>query len=266
MAARKPKRLSQERSYFVAKDNKLIASKYFLSVSQQKLLLLLISRIRPHDRFNYDDTLLNVNSIEVSEIVKVCGYDSRSGYYYGKIKEDLKAIADASAWMTLPNGTQRLFRWLDTVDVHENNGNIRYSFHSSVAPFLFELRERYTQYSLFYLLTFRSKFSIRLYEYFCMVRFKGSVTLSLEEFKEIAACQGNYDTFINLRNKVIDQALKEINGNSDLDIRVEYIKTGRSISHIKFNIGTKNGLEHLEALQLNESYLNRHLPEEKGTY
>ena len=75
------KRLSQERSYFVVKDNELITkSRYSLTLQQQKILLYFISRIKP------DDDEYTTYELSIKDFSKVCGYVEDSGFYYQTIK------------------------------------------------------------------------------------------------------------------------------------------------------------------------------------
>ena len=68
-------KLGKERSFVVAKDNRLITkSRYSLTLQQQKILLYLISRIKPTDEVG------TVYELPISDFIKVCGYDN--AYYY----------------------------------------------------------------------------------------------------------------------------------------------------------------------------------------
>ena len=60
----------------------------------------------------------------------------------------------------------------------------------------------------------------------------------LEEFREIMGIEGNdyYKAFNRLNQKILTPAIKEINAVSDLLVKVEKIKQGRSVVVLKFYI------------------------------
>ena len=89
--------MKQEQKYLeirkntVVKANDLIQkSRFSLSLQQQKIVLYLISQIKPYD----ED--FKVYSFDIKEFCKVCGIDSDGGKTYAELKEQIKAIRDKS--------------------------------------------------------------------------------------------------------------------------------------------------------------------------
>ena len=182
-------RITQKREYYIVKRNDLIRkSRYSLSVQQQKMLYYLISQIKPMDEENYE------YEININDFCKLCGYDTNNGYYYTATKEDLKALADKSAWIDADDGTSTLFRWIDTAVIKRNSGVMKIKFHSTVAPYLFELRGFYTQYSLFHLLAMKCKYSMRMYEYLLSLKYQYQFKVDIDELKKRIDAE-NYDKY-----------------------------------------------------------------------
>ena len=74
---------------FVVKANDLIQkSRFDLSLLQQKVVLYLISQIKPWDE---DFTLYEFS---IKEFCKVCGIEEKSGRNYQMLKSTIKEIAD----------------------------------------------------------------------------------------------------------------------------------------------------------------------------
>lgn len=231
------KRLSQDRSYFVVKDNQLITkSRYSLTLQQQKILLYFISRIKPTDE---EGTMYE---LDIKDFIKVCGYYDEGGAYYPLIKKDVKELADASSWIEVEKGKEVLFRWIDRAEINKQKGLLRVSFHSTVAPYLFELRERYTQYSLYDVLCLNHKYSIRLYEYLASMRYRREFEMPIEELKKHIDAEG-YDKFSHLKARVIEPAILDIVNYTDLWVQYAFKKTGRSYTHIRFKIRLKTSQE-----------------------
>ena len=244
------KRLTQERSYFVAKDNQLITkSRYSLTLRQQRILLFLISRIRPTD----DEA--TIYEFEIKDFIKICGYEDTSGSYYPIVKKDIKELADASSWIEVEKGKEILFRWINTAEINKRSGLIRISFHSSVARYLFELRERYTQYSLSNVLCLQHKYSIRLYEYLTTMKYLQEFEIPVEELKKRIDAE-QYAKFDDFRKRVLEPSLIEINNMTDLFIEVFTRKTGRQITHLTFRYHEKSSYSMAMTYRLQENQLN----------
>lgn len=221
-------KLGKERSYVVAKDNRLITkSRYSLTLQQQKILLYLISRIKPTDEVG------TVYELPVNEFIKICGYDN--AYYYKAIKDDIKKLHDTSSWIEIEKGKETLFSWIDTAEINRNSGKIRITFHSTVSPYLFELREKYTQYNLYNVLCLSHKYSIRLYEYLMSMKYKKVFEVLIDELKKRIDAE-KYKSFGNFHSRVLKPAVYDINDYTDINIEYKLKKTGKTVKSIIFKI------------------------------
>lgn len=220
--------LLKERSYYVVKANNLITkSRYSLSLQQQKVLLFLISQIKPEDDYN------TIYELKISDFSTVCGYVEDSGYYYQSIKDDIKKLRDLSFWIEVDKDKEILLSWLNMVELNKNSGTIRISFHYSVSPYLFALREQYTQYNLYNVLCLTHKYSIRLYEYLSSMRYKGIFEVSIDELRKRIDAE-NYSVFGNFNLRVLKPSIDDINDYTNLNIEYKFRKKGKAVSHIIF--------------------------------
>ena len=226
--------ISKDRNYYVVKANQLITkSRYSLSAQQQKILLYLISRIKPDDDTN------TIYDFSIKDFAKVCGYDVSSGYYYPLIKDDIKKLRDASSWIEIEKDREVLFSWLNTVELNKNSGEIRISFHSTVAPYLFQLRERYTQYNLYQVLSLSHKYSIRLFEFLSSMRYKEIFEIDIETLKKHIDAE-KYEKISHFKDRILIPAINEINDYTELNIEYAFKKTGKKITHIVFKYIEEN--------------------------
>lgn len=227
----KPVSISRKQSYFVAKGNDLIQqSRFSLTMQQNKIMLFLISKIKPHDIGN------EMYSISIREFCKVCNIECDSGKNYSDVKNALKTLADKSVWVKI-DGNDTLLRWLNRLRVNRETGHIELSFHPDMIPFLYDLQSRYTSYSLENVLTMRSKYGIRLYELLKSYEYlKKEISFSLDELKE--RLDAPYKRYPDFRRYVLEPAIDDINNCSDIE--VGYIpyqsSNSRSIDMIIFSI------------------------------
>nr|WP_283697481.1 RepB family plasmid replication initiator protein [Clostridium perfringens] len=125
-------------------------------------------------------------------------------------------------------------------------------FSPKVAPYLLELKRYFSQYKLFTPLSFKSKYSIRLYQIFKANEIRKNFTISLESLREILNLQQkSYESFNRLKERVINTSLEEIN-KTDIYVKFEEIKTGRKVTAIKFYIKENKNLSNNKIKLLNE--------------
>lgn len=230
-------KIELQRYNTVVKANTLIQeSRFSLSTQQQKMLLFIISQI---SRYDEDFKLYE---FKISEFCKVCGIDTTSGNNYKTLKEQIKKISDKSLWIKLPNGKETLLRWIEKPYINEKSGTIQIKLDEDMKPFLIKLKERFTEYELIYTLNFKSKYSIRLYEYLKSIHYKKLETyekeIEIEEFQRLL--DSPYKYFRDFNTNVLKPTHKEINKYSDLDFEYELIKSGKKVVKIKITIGIKD--------------------------
>ena len=232
-----------DRDKIVVKANELIQqSRFSLSVQQQKIVLYLISQIQAWD----DD--FKLYEFNIIDFCKMCGIDYDNGKNYANLKDAVKIIADKSLWVTLENGRETLLRWIEKPYIDKNNGTIQIRLDKDMKPFLLQLKKNFTRYELFWTLSFKSKYTIRLYELIKSVHYKEN-EIYIKEFdlKELKRMMGaeHYKTYQHFKERALLPAIAEINGYSDKNIEYDIIKRGRAISGIRFTISTKETMERI---------------------
>lgn len=226
----------QERNYFVVKQNPLIRQVRFnLSTSEQKLVLYLISKIQP------TDTELKPVQLTVSDYLRICGLDTTAGKTKAQIRADLKSLADRSCWITLPDGRETLFRWIEDPIIEPRSRVIELKLKQILKPYLLELHEYYTQYRLAYVLPMRSRYAIRLYELLKSCQsMPQPVIFSPDKLREIMAIpEDTYTCWSDFRRYVLDVARREINKYTDILMEYKVKTEKRRIKQVEFTITAK---------------------------
>ena len=170
--------LEIERNQLVVKHNSLIQkTRYSLNTQQQKVILYLISKIRP------DDDELREYDYDLKDFCRVCGI-SYHGQNYSNIKESILQLHNKAFWITTEE-KETLVSWIMKATIYKNDTRLRIRLDDDLKPFLLHLREQFTAYELSYILVMRSKYSIRLYEYLKSYHSLSVITVSVEELKEL---------------------------------------------------------------------------------
>ncbi len=129
---------------------------------------------------------------------------------------------------------------------YKSDVGIALKLNEELKPFLINLKEHYTQYTLQEVLAMKSVYGIRIFEVLqskIMSRVLPKdgivVILSVQEIRECCDCEDKYPAFGNFRDKVIDKAIKEINRVTMFKVVYSYIKKARSVVEIKFDINMR---------------------------
>lgn len=126
-------------------------------------------------------------------------------------------------------------QWLSLAEYRKNEGVIDIKFHEKVAPHLLGLRSKFTSYKLKQTAALRSIYSTRLFECLCSWKEKGRWVVDIEEFQKImeapASCTKD---FFNLRQRIIEPAVKELRDKDNFEIEWVPVKSGRKVSGLCF--------------------------------
>ena len=237
------KEIDDQRGELVVKSNELLRqSRYSLDAVEQKIIVYLISKIRP------DDTELDNVRIKLSELFSLMGIQD-GGESYVRLKRIIKGIRDKSWWIT-SGEKDILFSWIDAAEIEHGVVTLRLS--DSLKPHLLALRERFTQYEMVNILVLRSRYAIRLYELFMSYRYQGEWVVSVAELRDILQTGDKYKDYRDFRKRVLTPSLKEINKYTDLTVEMETIRMGRRIESLRFTIKKVEGLQMVWDVVLNQ--------------
>lgn len=222
-----------KKNYIVTKSNKLITSRYNLSLQEQRLILALVSLI---DSKNH--TQFYEYEMKVSEFAELLGIENTNHTYLAKITRQLMGkvveIEDEKKVLQV--------HWLSSCTYYKGEGRVKLELHRELMPYLLQLKEQFTTYYLSNVMQMKSKYSIRVYEILKGNQFKKNFEIELDELQKVLNAQ-NYLTYSSFRQKVLEPALKEINAQTDIIVQYIPKKIGNKVVSISFGIVSKRKLE-----------------------
>lgn len=232
---------SQSREYLVVKHNSIIQQNKFqvaknagnsLSLLEQKILLYVISRIKP------EDEELKEQIFDIAEFCRVCGIKA-GGENYPYLKEVIAKLKGRVMWLVAED-SETTVSWIDKATLYKRSGKIKIRLDEDLKPYLLMLSKNYTAFPLHNIIKMKTKYGIMLYELLKSVAFMGeNIEFSVDEIKDHLDAAG-YDNFANFRTRVLLPALKDINTYTELKVDVEYRKTGRVNTHLLFTVSNLN--------------------------
>lgn len=229
------------RSYQVIKSNDLIQNtRYELTTQEQKIVLRLIQMIQP------DDVDLKTYYFEISEFCELCGIEKNNGGNIAHIKATLKSLHDKSFWLKR-DGKEILCTWVSKAIITPYSTIIEIRLDEDLKPYLIDLKNNFTEYSLINILSLESKYSIRFYELFKSHGFKKTFTISVDNLRELL-CISGYARFYDLKKNILDVATNEINKLTDISVSYSTKIVKRVVESVTFTISTKHTMDRLRSL------------------
>jgi plasmid replication initiation protein len=171
---------------------------------------------------------------------------------------ELKKAADELLVMhvianDLPNGEHgkpscKKINIVSDCEYYDKGGKIVLKFTTDIAPYISDLKNRFTKYEVKNVMRMKSSYAIRLYEIFlnCNNNNNHNKNFSIGEFRKLFKLENKYSRPSELVRGVITPSLKDINKYSDLTVEFTQIKFGRSVSDFHFLITKKKGDAHLQ--------------------
>lgn len=248
-AAKERIEILEKREFLVVKANELIQKNRFeLSLPEQKTVAFISSMIKPitpeakakQSPYCPDSPWQLEYEFNIRDYCKVCGIDYAGGKNYKDIKATIKKLSDRSMWLD-DGKSEKLMRWLSYVEINKKREKVNIEIDRTIAPFLFELKEKFTQYQLYNILAMKSAFSVRIYELMKSYAYQKSKTFEIDELKRLLRVEDvkTYKNFADFKRRVLDKAQEEINELTDLNIAFEPVTKGRKIVSVIFRIETK---------------------------
>lgn len=191
-------------------------------------------------QIDFNDTDLKLYSFNASDFMSILGTD-----YVKLTKKSLKTLLHSEVLINKEKSTFET-NWLSSAEYFEG-GKIELEFSEKLKPYLIQLKKDFTKYNITEILSFKSKFSIRIYLILKQYIAVGERTLNFEELKEMLQVSELYPKYCNFKQKVLKIAYEEINRLSDLKIEYEEIKKGRKVDKIKFYITSKKCEKEVES-------------------
>ena len=127
--------------------------------------------------------------------------------------------------------------------IKNDNKTVKFTFNKTVQKELEELRG-YTWLYLSNLTGMSSTYAVRIYEFFAMrlgsQNKKDTFDFDLNKLRIYLDCTNKLEDYRNFERTVLKKAEKEINEKTNIKMSYKKIKTGRSITNIKFTFSWKN--------------------------
>jgi plasmid replication initiation protein len=217
--------------------NTLNEARFKMSKIEQKLFLYCVGIVD-----NKDNILQRTFEMSVSDFADFLEL-SRKDIHKTMI-DTTKNMASKVVEFYNKEGNFTQMTVLSTVTYKKKKGQIEVKVNSDIAPYLIDLKNQFTQYSLQEVIQFKSVYSMRIYQILNQWAYKEKVEYTIEELRFMFDIeQDEYKLYGHFKSKVLEVSHKEINKSSSLKYTYKEIKTGRKVTSIIFFITKKEELK-----------------------
>ena len=224
----------------VVKDNALINASYNLDLVEQRLILLAIVEARESGK--------GINANDPLE-VHAEGYINQFGVHRNTAYQALKdacndLFARQFSYQKINergNIENYRSRWVSEIGYVDNEAVVKLIFAPAIVPLITRLEEHFTKYELQQVSNLSSAYAVRLYELLIAWRSTGSTPIiEVSDFRQrIGVLDTEYKRMERFKTSVLELAIKQINEHTDITVKYEQHKRGRSISGFSFTFKQK---------------------------
>lgn len=186
----------------------------------------------------YKELLLKEeHEISIKQLCKLIGYQ---GHNHGAIRDALRELISTVIEWNLIDERTGDENWTASSIIASVSleGPLCYYAYSPRMKQLLHTPSMFGKIDLIVQSRFRSSYGLALYEN--CIRYRGlpyTKWFEMDLFKKLMGVpSGKYDVFRDFKRRVLDKAIDEVNMYSDLIIAVEFVREGRKVAKLRFNL------------------------------
>lgn len=227
-------------SKLVVKDNALMSASYNLDLVEQRLILLAIIEARESGKgINANDPL----TVHAESYINQFAVHRNTAYQALKDAcDDLFARQFSYQEINERGNTENVrSRWVSEVRYIDAEATVKLIFAPAVIPLITRLEQRFTQYEMQQISELSTGYAIRLYELLICWRTTGKTPIiDIMDFRQkMGVLDAEYQRMHDLKKRVLEPALKQINEHTDITASYEQHKKGRNITGFSFKFKQK---------------------------
>ena len=217
-----------------------------MNLKKHSAIIQISNKISLQQRKTYNFLLYNAKELlkkdsnlqsfktTISEIKRESGIKATDNR---QLKKDIEVLQTTLIQFNLLEKDDEIWlsmQLLGQVELKKGDTNITYEFSSRIREALLK-PNIYGLVDMTIIKGFESKYSIALYELLEDYKNVSIPKMTIEKFRQLMGVENKYKYFGDIRIKVIEVAIKEINEKTDFRISYDVDTVGRKVVAIKFN-------------------------------
>ena len=205
-------------------SNRLVEASYYLTLIEQKLMMVIISQIQLKER-------LVLSALPFTAISDAIGLSTDK---YTKIRDTIKSLMRRLVILRNDDGTYYTTHWIQSMYYDPSSSMLVFKLDEDIQEDILELKSSYLQIKdMRPLLRYKSKYAARLDMLIRQYEKIKERILTFDEIRDMFELKNKYQQIHNLKAFVLEPAIEDILKAGDIAFRWEYIKTGRKHTGIR---------------------------------
>ena len=228
-----------EKTELVVKSNRLVEASYRLTLVEQQIVLFAICKAREEKTGITSDTRITITALDFSR-----QFGTPGNTVYRDLKTAMSTLFDRHVVIHdirpetgKPRTTKT--RWISSASYIDGDGTIQLKFADDVIPFIARLEREFTAYRLEKIGNLSSVHAVRMYELLVQYLSLGKREFAVEWLRDTLDLIEEYPALKDLKKRVIDVSVTQINTHTDITTSYTQRKTGRAVTHLNFKIQAK---------------------------
>lgn len=250
----------QQQKLLVYKSNYLVNASYKLTLNEQRIILLAISKL---DSREFCERTIQIKSKEFCDRFKIKKSD-----FYNTINLTLDLLFNRVVRIR-NDEIKHEFRFISSKKYYNNLSFFEITFSNEIMNYLVDLKDNFSRYDLKHVVNFKNKHSVRIYELLNEFSYKNikKRVITIKELKECLDLKNEYSRFNSFRQSVIDKAVNEINEHTNISVKYNKIyNSSKSVEAIEFVFRFKyNDVENKVKINPDKKFYNTDKNREKNS-
>ena len=219
----------------VGQNNSFIQQTIYkeLDINDLKIFKTIVSKVNYKNSLFDDFYIMDYSDLDLAGVKK----DNR----FHSITKSLKKLSNC--FVTIQDkeeNTIELGLITNKFIYKKHSSKIVIEIHDDLKPYLLDLKNKYTRYSLENIKKFDNVYILLIYELCKSWVAEGKIEISLQNLRDkLNLKKTQYKLYGNFKQKILQRALDIINETTDLQILLEEKKIGRSVDKLIFHIQDK---------------------------
>lgn len=218
----------------ISKSNELVEASYTLTLWEQRLILVALSRLDSRKEILRD---VSITSSEYADLMQIPLKNAHRELYQATEK-----LYERSVLINHDDYVEE-FRWIQRKAIyHKGEGKVSFTWSEDILTYISQLERRFTQYRLTDVAKLNTSYAIRIYELLMRFNQTNERWIRVDDFRSLLLLEDKYPLFRDLNKRVIKPAVREINNASNLDVFYSTKKQGRKVIGLQFDFQEKKQL------------------------
>jgi len=210
---------------WVAVSNEMIMARLDWDIMMHRILMVLISQID-----SKNDDSFQIQRVPVRRIREIAQVNQKS-IYEEMVEATARLVREPIEFEGAGHEDYAAYPIFSTCKYKSREGMIEAKFNQDARPYLLQLRDHFTQYRLRQAIPLSTPYAIRTYEIAKMIERPGerrSRQIPVGRFRKMFGLEDKYARHRDMRRRVIDPSVEQVNEKTDVDVRCEDVRDGQT--------------------------------------